>query len=250
LKLDFSMVPPLVEEHRKMALLSTLTGFLELDAANLSRFRQETGNRLMPMLLEHPFSLSFGPDFRLKGIVDRVDLEVDAQNQFTGRYILYDYKKKNLKELKNIVLGEDFQLPLYRTALQAMLVEKYRLKKPECIALLYFSIEKLEWKGIIRSDMKKVLFEPRKRPQTLSKDNMDVLLKWVEDEAGGVVSRIRNGDFRIPLTCPADARQYDCLYSDICRHDVVRMTRKSDMMMKQNANLVKISGAGTKLEGE
>ena len=250
LKLDFSLVPPMVAEHRKKALLSTLTGFLQLDAANLSRFRQTTGNRLMPVLLEHPFSLSFGTDFRLKGIVDRVDLEVDAKNQFTGRYILYDYKKKNLKELKNIVLGEDFQLPLYRTALQSMLMERFRLAKPECLALLYFSIEKQEWKGIVRSDMKRALFEPKKRPQILSRENMDVLLKWVEDEAGGVVSRIRNGDFRLPLTCPADARQYDCQYAKICQHDVVRMTRKSDMMTKQHATFVEMPVTGTNVEGE
>jgi ATP-dependent helicase/DNAse subunit B len=231
-KLDFSQLSPLTAVFRKSALLKTLTRFLELDAANLSRFREATGNRLIPILLEQPFEISFDADIRLKGFVDRVDLEVDVHHRFTGRYILYDYKKKSLKELKDIVMGDDFQLPLYRTALQPMLMERFELKKPECLALLYFSIEKLEWKGIIRSDMKSVLFESRKRPQVLSEENMDVLLEWVEDEAGGVVSRIRDGDFRLPLTCPANVRQYDCQYSAICRHDEVRMARKSSMMAK------------------
>jgi ATP-dependent helicase/DNAse subunit B len=217
---------------RKLTLLETLARFLQLDAANLSRFQQATGNHLIPVLLEQPFELSFGEGIRLKGIVDRIDLEVGGNHQFTGRHILYDYKKKNLKELKDIVMGEDFQLPLYRTALQPMLMERFGLKKPECLALLYFSIERQEWKGIVRSDVKNALFEPRKRPQVLTKVNMDVLLKWVEDEATGVVSRIRDGDFRLPLTCPANARQYDCRYAAICRHDEVRMARKSGLMAK------------------
>ncbi len=231
-KLDFSQLPPITAVFRKSALLKTLTRFLQLDAANLSRFREATGNRLIPILLEQPFEMSFGADIRLKGFVDRVDLEVDVHHRFTGRYILYDYKKKGLKELKDIVMGDDFQLPLYRTALQSMLKERFGLKKPECLALLYFSIEKLEWKGIIRSDVKTALFEPKKRPQVLSEENMDVLLEWVEDEAGGVVSRIRDGDFRLPLTCPAKVRQYDCQYTAICRHDEVRMARKSGMTAK------------------
>jgi ATP-dependent helicase/DNAse subunit B len=113
-----------------------------------------------------------------------------------------------------------------------MLMERFGLKKPECLALLYFSIERQEWKGIVRSDVKNALFEPKKRPQVLMKENMDVLLKWVEDEAAGVVSRIRNGDFRLPLTCPANARQYDCQHAAICRHDEVRMARKSGLMAK------------------
>jgi len=247
-RLDFSQLPPLAAAFRKSALLKTLAHFLELDATNLSRFKQATGNRLMPILLEQPFEFSFGPAFRLRGIVDRVDLEMDGDHRFTGRYILYDYKKKNLKELKDIVMGEDFQLPLYRTALQSMLVERFGLKNPECLALLYFSIEKLEWKGIVRSDMKTVLFEPRKRPQLLSKENMHVLLKWVEEEAAGVVSRIRDGDFRLPLTCPADARNYDCLYSAICRHDEVRMARRSDIMSEDESRMARRSDMPAKME--
>lgn len=224
-ELDYGNVPPVVIELIKEEIEDVLEAFIILDAENLHRYNNTTGFRLKPVMLEQPFEmLMLNGGNIVRGIADRVDLEMDKSGKYTGRFIIYDYKKGGIKGLKECIEGVDFQLPLYHSAFYSLLREKYGIDKPQCLALLYYSIGKLEWKGIIRKDMKPALFESRKRPQLIDPNNMAVLMEWVENEAENTISYIREGRFMPPLNCPAGI--WGCYFSGMCRYDRFRLERK------------------------
>jgi ATP-dependent helicase/DNAse subunit B len=209
-------------------ILLVLQNFIIHDAENLSRYYETTGCSLKPVMLEEPFKIMIGTENSvLKGIADRVDLEVDSKGAYTGRFILYDYKKGGIKGVKECIEGSDFQLPLYHHAFNSILKENYNIAEPECLALLYYSIEKLEWNGIIRKDIKKALFEGRKGTRsTPDKDNMGVILSWAEKEAETVIKNIRKGHFMPPKECPASA-MFGCTYTNMCRYERTRFSKKA-----------------------
>ncbi|QGT99760.1 hypothetical protein SYNTR_1167 [Candidatus Syntrophocurvum alkaliphilum] len=219
---DYGNQPQIVKDYYRSELFNTIKAFIYHDADNLTRYFEATGFRLKPVLLEKFFQIYLG-DNKIRGVADRVDLEFDDTGSFTGRYIIYDYKKGNVKTIKECIETEDFQLPIYYAAFDNYIKKEYAVSKTECIALLYYSIEKLEWKGIIRKDMKLALFEKRKRPQLIDENNMYVLLEWVEGEVLKTIDEIKKGFFS-PKECPAT--YFVCPYNGMCRYDKIRFEGK------------------------
>ena len=66
----------------------------------------------------------------ITGIADRVDLEIDSDGHFTGRFIIYDYKKGSINGIKECISGDDFQLPLYFSAFKNILKEAFGIPSP------------------------------------------------------------------------------------------------------------------------
>ncbi|MDN5277478.1 MAG: ATP-dependent helicase/nuclease subunit [Clostridiales bacterium] len=219
------VLPPLKDFALKQ-LHSVLENFIIHDARSMARYYEVTGRILKPVMLEEFFETTIdGCSAVIRGVADRVDMEADAKGRFTGRYIIYDYKKSGIKSIKECIEGTDFQLPLYHAAVDEMIKRRFGVKNPECLALLYYSIEKLEWNGIIRKDIKNALFEGKKGPRTTpAKGNMQVVLSWSLKEAAKVIDRIRQGYFMPQKECPAGI--FGCAYSGMCRHDQARMARK------------------------
>jgi len=230
-QLTFDSVPVPLKEFILEELLLVLKSFIIHDAENMSRYYQTTGYTLKPVMLEEPFKMTIGKENSiLKGVADRVDLEVDLKGVYTGRFIIYDYKRGSSKSIKECIEGSDFQLPLYYNAFNNILKERFDIEQPQCLALLYYSIEKLDWNGIIRKDIKKALFEGRKGTKsTPDKANMEVVLSWAEKEAINVINNIRKGYFMLPKECPASSI-FGCLYSGICRYDRTRLAQKEGRM--------------------
>jgi hypothetical protein len=226
-RLTFDSVPAPLKKFIQEELLMVLQNFIIYDAKNMTRYYQTTGCTLKQVMLEEPFKMTVGKgNSVLKGVADRIDLEVDHEGSYTGRFIIYDYKKGGIKSIKECIEGSDFQLPLYNSAFKNILKEKFHIVQPECLALLYYSIEKLEWNGIIRKDMKKALFEGRKGTKsTPDKANMEAVLSWAENEATVVIDRIRKGHFMLPKECPASS-MFGCFYSGMCRYDRTRLAQK------------------------
>lgn len=226
-QLTFDSVPVVIKRFIMEELLLALQNFIIHDAENISRYYETTGCILKPVMLEEPFKMTIGKENSiLKGVADRVDLEVDHKGSYTGRFIIYDYKKGGIKGIKECIEGSDFQLPLYYNAFKNILKDKFNIDQPECVALLYYSIEKLEWNGIIRKDIKKALFEARKGTKsTPEKANMEVVLSWAGNEANTVINSIRKGHFMTPRECPASS-MFGCLYSGMCRYDRTRLAQK------------------------
>ncbi len=222
--LDY-VLPPLRDFVVKQ-LYRTLEAFIVHHARSMVRYREVTKRILKPVMLEEVFEAKIhGCSAIIRGVVDRVDMEMDAKGRFTGRYIIYDYKKSGIKSIRECIEGSDFQLPLYYAAIDEIIKRRFGIEKAECLALLYYSIEKLEWNGIIRKDIKNALFEGRKGPRTTpAKGNMQVVLAWSLEEAAKVINRIRQGYFMPQRECPAGI--FGCTYSGMCRHDQARMARK------------------------
>jgi ATP-dependent helicase/nuclease subunit B len=230
-QLTFDSVPVPLKKLILEELLMVLRNFIIHDAENMSRYYQTTGYTLKPVMLEEPFKMTIGKGRNiLKGVADRVDLEVNERGSYTGRFIIYDYKKGSIKSIKECIEGDDFQLPLYYAAFKNIIKEKFNIEQPECLALLYYSIEKLDWNGIIRKDIKRALFEGRKGTKsTPDKANMEVVLTWAGNEAVNVIDSIRKGYFMPPKDCPASS-MFGCLYSGICRYDRTRLAQKEGVL--------------------
>lgn len=230
-QLTFDSISVQLKQFIIEELLMVLRNFIIYDAENMSRYYQTTGYILKPIMLEEPFVMTIGKENNvLKGVADRVDLEVDSKGSYTGRFIIYDYKKGSIKSIKECIECDDFQLPLYYGAFKNIISEKFNIERPECLALLYYSIEKLDWNGIIRKDIKKALFEGRKGTKsTPDKANMEVVLTWARNEAINVIGNIRKGHFMLPKECPASS-MFGCLYSGICRYDRTRLAQKEGVL--------------------
>ena len=230
-QLTFDSVPVSLRKFIIEDILMVLKNFIIHDAENMSRYYHTTGCTLKPIFLEEPFKMTIGNGNNiLKGVADRIDLEVNEKGSYTGRFIIYDYKKGSIKSIKECIEGADLQLPLYYGAFNNIIREKFDIEQPECVALLYYSIEKLDWNGIIRKDIKKALFEGRKGTKsTPDKANMEVVLKWAGNEAAKVIDNIRKGYFMLPKECPASS-MFGCLYSGLCRYDRTRLAQKEGVM--------------------
>ena len=230
-QLTFDSIPVPLKKYIMEELLMVLRNFIIHDAENMSRYYQTTGCTLKPVMLEEPFKMTIGKENSiLKGVADRVDLELDSKGAYTGRFIIYDYKKGSIRSIKECIEGDDFQLPLYYSAFNNIIKERFHIGQPECLSLLYYSIEKLDWNGIIRKDIKKALFEGRKGTKsTPDKANMEVVLSWAGNEATSIINNIRKGYFMLPKECPASS-MFGCLYSGICRYDRTRLAQKEGVL--------------------
>ena len=94
----------------------------------MSRYHETTGCTLRPVMLEEPFTINIGSgNSILKGVADRVDLEVSPNGAYTGRFIIYDYKKSGIKGIKECIEGSDFQLPLYYSAFKNIIKDKFKI---------------------------------------------------------------------------------------------------------------------------
>jgi ATP-dependent helicase/nuclease subunit B len=225
--LDLTYLPPSLRVYALEELRQVLERFIRHDAENMARYNEVTGCILKPIMLEERFVYKLDGDRAvITGIADRVDLEIDSDGHFTGRFIIYDYKKGSINGIKECISGDDFQLPLYFSAFKNILKEAFGIPHPECLALLYYSIEKLNRDGIIRNDIKKALFEGKKGTKsTPEKANMELVLSWAEQEAVKVIEKIRQGYFMPPRECPKGI--FGCIYDNMCRYDRARLARKA-----------------------
>jgi hypothetical protein len=122
------------------------------------------GNILKPFILEGVVedNAVFGVPLKCK--IDRVDVEYRIEkNEMlpTGRYVVYDYKKKGINGINDILDNKDYQLPIYYFLIEKELKEKLNLDNLECMALLYLSVEKtgtkIELDGLYMTEYKKIL---------------------------------------------------------------------------------------------
>ncbi len=219
-------LPKKVLKAFKSELWQAIRAFVQYDVDNLRYYHEKTGYSLKPVLLEHPFKIK-SHGCVIKGIVDRVDFEFGEEGIFTGRFIIYDYKKSGIKGIRDCIDGKDFQLPVYYIAIKDHIKRKFGANQSECIALLYYSIEKLSRNGIVRSDMKKCLFKGNTGPRDLvGCNNLDVLIEWVIKLGATRIDEIRQGRFVLPFNCYSDVTGWKCEYGSICRYDKYRIGNK------------------------
>ncbi|SNX54885.1 PD-(D/E)XK nuclease family protein [Thermoanaerobacterium sp. RBIITD] len=231
-ELNDGSIPEIIFHIMKEELFEDLSGFIMDDISNREYFYKKEGLELIPVIFEKQFKMNdhYGGNM-IYGKIDRVDLECDINGEYTGRYVIYDYKTNEIKGVRDCVEGMDFQLPTYKMAVDEILSNEYNIKNPECIGLLYYSIKKLKRNGIVRFDTKKKLFKGNSGPKDLvAKNNLDILIKWIENIGIRDIGKIRNGIFCLPYNCPYEDSPYNCIFKSICRYDKYNFTamKRSD----------------------
>lgn len=209
---------------------SIISAFVQQDANNLQYYYDKTGHWLKPIMLEQPVNIkhSFGGNL-IRGVIDRIDLEINEKGEYTGKFIIYDYKSSYDKTtLKECVETKDFQLPIYCLAIEDYLKKNFALENSECLALVYYCIKTRSRKGIVKKAFKKQLFEGRTGPRDLvGENNFTILMEWISSRGGQLIDEIRLGKFILPEACSSDDDFFSsCIYRPICRYDRYRIAIK------------------------
>lgn len=210
-----------INEIRKI-----LKQFIANDIELFKSYRDNTGRELRPRYLEFKVNetSAFSPYFFTANI-DRVDLEYEGDKP-TGRFLMYDYKKKNTKSIRDCLDGGDFQLAVYYHSMQKVLKSEMPQTKLECLGLMYYSIEKCERDGLIREEYKK-LYNSGKR-DTLMETGFSVSMAFLNERIKELSGRISSGDFALKDYCPkADSfNSPPCPFRQACRFDRYRIRNK------------------------
>lgn len=211
----------------KDEILDTLRKFLIKDTAHLLGYSKVTGKVLVPYYLEK----SFLDEETFEGLkfyarVDRVDLEYDGGCP-TGRFIIYDYKTKSTKNLRRCLEEKDFQLIIYYHLVKRALLQDLKLSHPECLALLYYNIEKTGFEGIIVDEEKKALGKNRGNVDTISRSNFEFVMDYFKGLMMMTIKDIKKGDFVLPRNCFSrhSFSGYNCKYRNVCRYDAARVSQ-------------------------
>jgi ATP-dependent helicase/nuclease subunit B len=204
-----------------------LMEFLTDDLEKRRAFHAQTGHDLRPTYLEWSVDDDTAiPGCRLRAHVDRVDLEYE-NGTATGRYVVYDYKRKSVKSLRDILKGDDLQLPVYVLLTQKKVARELKRANAECMGALFYSITKKERKGLYKDDWREALgFSSRSRG--IHADQWDTLMDGFRQRIQSLAERIRTGDFTLPGHCPLQGpyAAFRCDFENMCRYHPERMAGK------------------------
>ncbi|NLL05413.1 MAG: hypothetical protein GX270_06410 [Clostridiaceae bacterium] len=219
-------ISAVVFEARKREIYELLKQFLIQDIDYIKNYHKKTGKHIKPVYLEQFFEeTNVFNGGKFKGFIDRLDLEVQEDGSYTGKFVMYDYKRRSIKSFKDCVTGEDYQLAVYYHSILNKFKRDYGIKNPECMALLYYSIEGAKRDGFVRTEYKKFLFSGNKGPRiTMGMLNFEILMDWLKNRVENIVGEIKKGDFTLPYHCPSE--HYQCRFKSICRFDKYRVVIK------------------------
>lgn len=229
-KLD---IDPEDMERKRVEMYNILNNFILADIERLQKFENAAdGNILKPFILEGVVedNTVFGVPVKCK--IDRVDVEYRIEkNEMlpTGRYVVYDYKKKGINGINDILDNKDYQLPIYYFLIEKELKEKLNLDSLECMGLLYLSIEKtgtkIELDGLYITEYKKILGISKKGD--INAANFPGLMNHIKGQILETLAIIKAGRFNTKLTCDNDNSYsgYRCEYEKLCRFSKNKMRR-------------------------
>lgn len=213
-----------VRRTKEEEISVTLEQFLLKDIELFKGYRDNTGRELKPTYLEFKV---FEPDafspYLFTANIDRVDLEYEDKP--TGRFIMYDYKKKNKKITRDCIGGNDFQLAIYYHCIQQELKTRLPQVPLECLGLMYYTIEKPDRDGLIRDEYKKLLGKSRKQ-DTLGEAGFAASMEFLDERIKELSGRIASGDFTLKDSCPFDGSSFKCEFYQACRFDRYRIRNK------------------------
>ncbi|QCX34007.1 hypothetical protein FDN13_09980 [Caloramator sp. E03] len=210
-------IEKILMDAKKEEIENVLCDFLKKDAEYLNNYKKATNCFLKPIYFEKNFKeYEALKPFNVVANVDRVDVEFDKDKP-TGRFIVYDYKKSSVPDIKNILCGEDFQLGIYYYCVLNFLTKEFGISNPECVGLIYYSIEDKKRDGLIVEEYKKAINSRKK--DTVSKENFKYILDFIKDQAIIIIEKITKKEFKMPIACPENAYEFKCGYKGICRYE-------------------------------
>ena len=132
---------------------------------------------------------------KIKGRIDRIYARSDEE-------ILIDYKRSSVKNKKEIEDLKSFQMPIYAIS---------RVKKGKKIANAnYGSVKRAEIVTVIKNS--DILPKDDNKKYYFTEEELQDLLKRVEDEIISMVSNIKSGNYN------SDSKCKNCNYKEICEN--------------------------------
>lgn len=224
-KINDKKITGIVRKARVDEIRNNLEQFLLYDIGFFKAYRDNTGRELMPHYLELKVNetRAFSP-YLFTASIDRVDMEYEGDRP-TGRYIMYDYKRRNAKGTKDCLRGSDFQLAVYYHCIQNVLKTEFAETPLECLGLMYYTIEEPNRDGFIREEYKKLLGKSKKQ-DTLGEPGFAASMEFLNGRIKELAARIASGDFALKDSCPMNGPGFQCRFRQACRFDRYRMRNK------------------------
>ncbi|MBK5242526.1 PD-(D/E)XK nuclease family protein [Clostridium sp.] len=213
---------------------NTLNNFLELDVKRMKKYLKDTKNILVPFLIEEKIKEQEVFGVPISCVVDRVDLEFEyVDNQFkpTGKYMVYDYKKRKVSDIASILGREDCQIVIYYYMVEYLLKNKFskllKSRELDCMGLIYLSVEKQNKTGLIKEGLYRTEYKAStdfgRKHFDVNKDMFNILTRYVRDLVIDAAKDIKAGKFNYKSNCDSfDGKSfggYSCSFKDVCRYN-------------------------------
>lgn len=216
----------------KSKLWTVIKNFIECDLKRINNYEKQTKNIIRPYFLEKFIESDiFGESITAR--VDRVDLEyklIGEKQVPTGKYIVYDYKKKSIADIDTILNKENCQIAFYYYYVNEHLKEQLNMNNLDCMALLYLSVEgtnkSIKKNGLYRTEYKKALGFDGKNKYDMNKDMFYTLLEYLKSLIEESILYIKQGVFKYKLECNCfDKFSFkNCEFDGVCRYNKDKMT--------------------------
>ncbi|MGV8979669.1 PD-(D/E)XK nuclease family protein [Clostridium sp.] len=213
---------------------STLINFLELDVKRMKKYLRDTKNILVPFLIEEKIKEKEVFGIPISCVVDRVDLEfeyVDNQWMPTGKYMVYDYKKRSISDIEAILGREDCQIVIYYYMVEYILKNRFsklfKNRELDCMGLIYLSIEKQNKTGLVKEGLYRTEYKSStdfgRKHFDVNKDMFNILTQYVRDLVIEAAGDIKEGKFNYKSNCDCfDGKSfggYSCAFKNVCRYN-------------------------------
>jgi ATP-dependent helicase/nuclease subunit B len=221
------------EEREQMAAVfkENLYNFINADLKRLKKYQSTAKRVIKPfvnkIILEN--EEIFGVP--LKCTIDRIDLEYESVKGElipTGRYIVYVYKKNNRPESSELISLEHSQLVLCHHIAEDYLKKFFKGKEPDCMALLYLSVEKskssVNKTGFYRTEYKAPLGFTGNSKFDMNREWFYSYMSFMKDVYAEVISKLAGGRYPYRLCCKIyDSDYSQCKYRGVCRFSKNKM---------------------------
>lgn len=229
LDIDDALLKNILEVYRK-----TLKSFLELDVKRMKKYLKDTNNILVPYLIEEKIKEKDVFGVPISCVVDRVDLEFkyeDNEWKPTGKYMIYDYKKRKVSDITAILEREDCQLVIYYYMVEHILKNRFSKlfvnSELDCMGLIYLSVEEqkkttLVKEGLYRTEYK-ACTDFGKKHFDVNRDMFNILTAYVRDLVLEAARDISEGKFNYRSNCNSfDEKSfsgYCCSFKNVCKYN-------------------------------
>jgi ATP-dependent helicase/nuclease subunit B len=221
---------------------NTLSNFLELDVKRMKKYLKDTKNILVPYLIEEKIKEQDSFGIPISCVVDRVDLECEYEgNQWrpTGKYIVYDYKKRKVSDISAILGREDCQIVIYYYMVEHILKSKFSkllsCRELDCMGLIYLSVEDQNKTGLIKEGLYRTEYKActdfGRKHFDVNKDMFKLITEYVRDLVIEASQDIKEGKFNYCSNCnsfdEASFGGYSCSFKNVCRYNKNKILLKN-----------------------
>jgi ATP-dependent helicase/nuclease subunit B len=167
-------------------------------------------------------------------VVDRVDLEFEYEGEQwkpTGKYIVYDYKKRKISDVTAMIGREDCQIVIYYYMVEHLLKNRFsellKNRELDCMGLIYLSVEDQKKTGQVKEGLYRTEYKActdfGRKHFDVNKDMFKTIVEYVRDLVIDAAKSIKAGKFNYRCSCDSfDEKSYggySCTFKDVCKYN-------------------------------